>query len=403
MIKQLSIQVLNKRKRYSVTIIVLFLAFFVLTMLLNTGYIFAVKSFMARLPVQTVDRVQLYLDWKTDHFDMNHLLKRKHLKQKIQHLPNVQSADYVINDIVDCSLHASNERYSDNSYLYYCGEELNKVFDFTLEQGNWFSDEPIDGNAIPAVITQSHAKVLGIKELSANTNFNIFYGYGSRQDSVKYRVSGIISDNIMLYTTKDLERSLHPIFISARVFEKRFKMWSKDEHLIIKMKDGYDFDQLNQQILAITDEMESSGMLFQHSLNPIDELVDHQIREWFSELKLLYGILFILLSYIFITLFGSFWKITKQRTHEAGIRRALGHTRQQVVIYLLLEPLVLLFLVLLVCSLVYFNMYAILGIKYPLPIWFITTGLLFFIVIIATWLPASTAGKVQPVKVLGNE
>jgi hypothetical protein len=403
MIKQQYLQLLKKRKRYVVTVIVLFLSFFVLAMLLNAGYVFAVKSFMARLPVPTNNRVELYLDWKTEQFDSKHLITRKQLKQKIQNLPGVQATDYVINNIVDWSLHTSIEKCSDNSYLYYCGEEFHKVFDFKLEEGSWLSDAPIVGKSIPVVLTRAHANLLGIEKVSDRTVFTSVYGRGHYQDSVQYQVRGIIGDEIVLHTRDDLERSLHAMFTTARVFENRFKMWSKDERLILKMKEGYDFDTLNQHVLSITNELERSNVLFQHSLNPLDELVNRQIKDHFSDMKLLYGILFILLGYIFVTLFGSFWKIANRRIHEAGIRRALGHTRVQVIWYLLLEPLVLLLSILVLCTVIYLNTYAILGIKYPLPIWLITVTFLFLVVIIATWLPAVTAGKVQPVEVLGNE
>jgi ABC-type antimicrobial peptide transport system permease subunit len=141
----------------------------------------------------------------------------------------------------------------------------------------------------------------------------------------------------------------------------------------------------------------------QHRLTSLNDVLTAQIKEHFHSFKSFYGILLILLTYIFVALFGNFWKITSKRTVEIGIRRAVGHSRGKVVFYILAESLVLLAFVMLPATIIYLNLYKVINITAPLPVYLISTGMLLFIVLLATLIPAIRAGHIHPVEALAEE
>jgi putative ABC transport system permease protein len=128
-----------------------------------------------------------------------------------------------------------------------------------------------------------------------------------------------------------------------------------------------------------------------------------QIKEHFHSFKVLYGVLLILLIYIFVALFGTFWKIASKRTVEIGIRRAVGHSRGKVMFYILAEPMLLLAIVMVPATIVYINLYKIMNIPAPFPVYVISAGILLFVVLLATVIPSINAGCIHPMQALAEE
>jgi ABC-type antimicrobial peptide transport system permease subunit len=402
MIKHLYKQIIKKRRRYYISSIVLLLSFFVLIVMVGFIYPDIVRSSSLRLPIATDNRVELYFEWKRGVKESHKSIKAN-LEEGILKLNGVLVADFIINDLGLIHTMFSYDFSPGNSYFIYCGENFNKVFDLKLEQGKWFTETGNLPDRPPVVITRNHADYLGIRNITPNSVYSCINPNSREKDSIKYQITGIIEnmENIRNKSSQsDLGKNIFPVFSPASLYENTYNY---DERLILKMQDGYDFDLLNTQILSLMDKMNLGEYVHQHRLTSLNDVLKAQIIEHFDELRLLYGILLILLTYIFVVLFGNFWKITQKRTIEIGIRRALGHSQGKVVFYVLAESLLLMATILLPATVVYLNLYKIINITAPLPVYLISVGMLLFVVLLATLIPSIRAGRINPVEALAKE
>lgn len=402
MIKHLYKQIIKKRRRYYISTIVLFLSFFVVIVMVGYIYPDIIRSSSLRLPIPTDNRVELYFEWKRGTKEAHKSIKDK-LEEGSLKLNGVLAADYVINDLGTIhTLHAY-DIFPGNAYLIYCGENFSQVFDLKLEQGKWFTETGNLPDRTPVVITRNHADYLGIRNLTSNSLYSCINPNSRNNDSIRYQIVGIVENmgNIRdMRSQSELGKNNFPVFSPGSLYANTYNY---GERLILKMQDGYDFELLNTQILNLMDKMNLGEYIHQHRLTSLNDVLKAQIIKHFDELRLLYGILLILLTYIFVVLFGNFWKMTQKRTVEIGIRRALGHTRGNVVFYILAESLLFMATIMLPATIVYLNLYKIINISAPLPVYLISAGILLFVVLLATLIPAISAGRVHPVQALAEE
>lgn len=401
MIKHLLTQILKKRRRYYISATVLFLSFFVLIVIMGFIYPDILKSSSLKLPVTYENRVELVLEWKTREREVQKSIMAK-LEEEILKLNGVLTADNVLNDLG--SIHTIH-LYDDcigNSYFIFCGENFNKVFDLKLNQGKWFSDQEDFSDKPPVVITRNHADYLGMQNITPNSSLTISTNSENKESTI-YKVVGIVENigNVKnLRSRNDIEENIFPVFSPISSYKNPYNF---NERLILKMQEGYEFELLNTQILNLIGKMNLSEYVHQHRLTSLNDVLDAQVKAHFEEMRLFYGILIILLIYIFVALFGTFWKLTHKRIVEIGIRRAIGHSRLCVNLYILAEPVLLLLIVLLPATIVFLNLYKIIDIKSPGPVYLITTGILFLIVLLATLIPALYAARIHPVQALAEE
>ena len=402
MIKHLYKQIKKKRRRYYISAIVLFLSFFVLLVIVGVIYPDIIKSCSLRLPVEPNNRVELYIKWKSSENETHKSIKAQ-LKEGVLKLNGVLAADYVINDLGSIHTMQMYDNYSNNTYFISCGENFTQVFDLKMEQGKWFADTGNLQDRPPVVITRNHADYLGIQTITPGSIFTRVNPYSREKDSISYQIVGVVEnvENIRnLQYHNELEKNIFPVFSPVLLFDNQYNY---DERLMLKMQDGYDFDRLNAQILNLMEKLNAGEYVHQHRLTSLNDVLNAQIKEHFDNFRLLYGILFILFTYIFVALFGNFWKITSKRTVEIGIRRALGHSRGKVVFYILAEPLLLLAIVMIPVTIIYLNLYKLIRMQAPLPAFLVCTGMLLFIVLTASIIPAIRAGRIHPVEALAEE
>lgn len=402
MIKHLYKQIIKKRRQYYISTIVLFLSFFVFIVM--TGYIYPdiIRSCSLRLPIPKGNRVELVIEWKPGVKESHKNIKAR-LEEGILKLNGVLVADYVINDLGSIHTMNSYEFFPGDTYFIFCGENFNKVFDLKLEQGKWFSETGNLPDRTPVVITRNHADNLGIRNITPGSVYTCINPDSRKKDSIRYQITGIIEnmENIRnMRSQSELRKNIFPVFSPGSLYENKYNY---DERLILKMQDDYDFELLNTQILSLMDKMNLGEYIHQHRLTSLNDVLKAQIIKHFDELRLLYGILLILLTYIFVVLFGNFWKMTQKRSVEIGIRRALGHSQSKVVFYILAESLLLMVTIMLPATIVYLNLYKIMNISAPLPVYLISAGILLFVVLLATLIPAISAGRVHPVQALAEE
>jgi ABC-type antimicrobial peptide transport system permease subunit len=401
MIKHLYKQVFRKRRRFFIPGCVLFLSFFGLIII--AGYIYPdiLSALSLKLPVPIKNRVELVLDWKTSNRDLEKTMLAE-LEKEIVKLRGVLAADIVLNDFGSYRQRHSYDQTFSNTYLVTCGENFPDVFDLKLKVGKWFNADEVFLDKPPVVITQNHADFLGIKNITPKSVLTTLRGKNNK-DSIMYQIVGIVSnfENLSEHRLRSTTNgNVFPIFTPALLFDK-FNLGSK--RLIIKMEEGYDFGFLNTQILNLIDKMNLDEYIVQHRLTSFEDVLQAQKEEHFKSFKMFYGFLLILVIYIFVALFGTFWKLTHKRTVEIGVRRAIGHSRLSVIIYVIAEPLILLSIALLPATIIFLNLYKLIKIEYPMPVYFFSTGILLLIVILATLVPVIYAGRIHPVQALADE
>ena len=402
MIKQLFQQIVKKRRHYWITIIIMFLSFYVIAVLTNAGYENFVKSFSPRLSIPIENRVELFMEWNTKEMNKEQQSIRDQLKRRVNKLSFVESSEYVVNDCINFTRFHSYDKYSDNTYLLYCGVDFDEVFDLELSKGEWFKTTGSASQFAQVVITENHANELGIEVISNETTFVVPYKMGQKMDSITYQVVGIVSNLENMRKSGKLEKTIFPIFISVSANKNLYSSFL-DERMILKMKKNFSFENLNDDVVTLLDDHGISKYLHQYQLVTLKKRMRQQLLNHFETHKLLYGLVFVLLSYLFVTLFGNFWKISRARTHEIGIRRAIGHRRSAVIWYIMMEALSI-YLLVISAAIILLISFPIPEIhEFPILVFVISGTIILMIVIIAASIPAVRAGSINPIVALAEE
>lgn len=400
MIRQLFIQLLKKWKRVTISAIILFLSFFVFVVLANFVFSSLFKSFLPQLPVVTKDRISLDLNWNYGKLNQKPAGFEDLFYKRLLSMDGVMAADFGFTDptnIFDITRgNMNNEEEAET--LVFCGTEFGNVFDLRMASGRWFTVNEESLRYPPAVITAQHAHKLGISTLGKDTYYN-FISSDSQNDSMKFEVVGIVDNIPNMIQFRRLEKGAYPVFVPTYSCKLNIPVQS----LLIKIRPGTDFIIFQQKLAALVQKTGFNEYLFGYEIRLIEDLIMGQVLKHLENYKLIYGILLIIISYILIFLFGNFWKMTQKRTVEIGIRRAVGHTRARVVWYLVSESLLFLTLVLVPATIIYLNIYPLVKIKAPLPIYLVSVSILLLIVLLATLIPAIRAGSIHPVQALAEE
>ena len=397
MIRQLLIQLSGRKKKFILTGFILLIAFFVFVLSLNLIYESIVKSFSPRISVPLEYRIVVKFKWRMKEREQMSPTVLQQFKKSVEGLEGVEAASYTITDPVINYDETTEHRYNDHDFIVFCDEEYEKTFDLHLVQGHWFNKEEANQEPRPAVITARHAAKLGIDQLTKQSLYT--YIERSGKDSIPYRVIGIVDNIEPMMGRGSIEKDVSPVFVPMT----SSSFGAIENLFVIKTDRKVDQKALEKQVQTLLTKSGVDSYLLGYSIMPLKQTLKGQIIRHFSELKIVYGILLVLFSYILIALFGSFWRQTLKRTTEIGIRRALGHSRGKVVFYILAEPLLLLGIVMVPVTIIYLNLYKLIRMQAPLPVFLVCTGILLFIVLTASIIPAIRAGRIHPVEALSEE
>lgn len=400
MYKQVLKQLFNRKKDYVLISIIISLSFFIFSLLYNFVHIYLVNAFTPRLPVEVENRVELRLDWNRNERWKEPNRLRTEFKERIKRIPNVLAADYVVNEMVQKNLMSSVDEKSENTFIFYCGEELPAVFDFKLIQGNWFKHSAASIDNPQVVITQNHATYLGIKQLEKHTSFKVKTEY---RDTVCYKVVGIIENVKNMCGSNSLERKVFPLFTSENSISHRARQFSNNESLVLKMAEDYSFSELNTSVQKLITDLKLDDVTMSRQLISMNRRMKNGIKDHFAETKIIYLFIFIAFSYLFVSLFSSFWKIAQKRVVEIGIRRAIGHCKKDVLWYVLCEALMV-YCICIALAIIICNVQPISAmLDFSLAIYLVSGALILSVILLASIIPSVRACRVHPVKALSEE
>jgi hypothetical protein len=256
MIRHLFIQLHNKQKRVILTMAILLLSFFAISIFTNFLLVHLVKSFSPIIDIETNNRVELYLDWDKKAKGAKLIQYQKLLKQKVLELNEVEHAGFIMNDLLSGRVYRAYDSYQNNSYPIFCGEDFNHVFNLNLKTGNWFTNKSPQGTLTPMVITSQHATELGITEITKHSIFkgHTFIPMRGKPDSVQYQIVGIVDGIGNMRTESGMKKIIYPVFIPSSSENEVLGKYYADR-LILKVKPGSNIERMKDDVNAIIEKL----------------------------------------------------------------------------------------------------------------------------------------------------
>lgn len=275
------------------------------------------------IQLQPADPVELHRDPT--------ILER--FKRELQALPEVQQAALVTYAPYSHSTNRSTfarpgDRGQVTSHILSVSDEFFETLGLTLLQGHWFDRADAGTGDTPVVINRQMAAELAPVGSAVGMRFS--YGEAGTAGSRWFRVSGVFSDY------RD-----HGEFMSPTAFTlTRFAAEPGGDlplQLVARLKPGTPrgFEA------ALNDRLKQLRGGWSYQITPVEDLRAEKLRTvavmW---MVLAIPAAFVLLMVAF-GLFGVLWQSVTLRTHEIGLRRAVGARAGQVYRQIVAEQLLL--------------------------------------------------------------
>jgi predicted permease len=266
----------------------------------------------------------------------------------------------------------------------------------TLQRGRLFGDADNDSAPGVAVINEAFARTYWPNGDAVGKNVRLDNARGTRGNPPSTTIIGVISD---ARTESLAEASAPQLYLSM------YQRTSKD--LAIFVRGRLDTAaipvQLREQVQAVNPELPVFGA------QTLSEVVSASLseRRFSMEIVGLFALTALLLAGLGI--YGVISYLVSERTHEIGIRLALGAQRQSIVRMLLRQGLRLAIVgaaVGLACALIvsYLMAGVLYGVRPADPLTFIgVAGLLICVALLACYIPARRALRVDPLTALRYE
>ncbi len=377
--------------------IILLIAFFIITLAINDCYYYLRKSLRPWLPVkidkQIIVTAKCYRNLLKDGDTSNHLFKiiQKQIKSELLRNKHVNNCTFALNGVADMSFQHQNIR-NNKEWAYIADEEMMQVFDIKLEEGRWYNSADMENNIPPVVLTRDHANELGITQLSSSSVFK----FKSRKKDIDFRVVGITES----IGKVPFEGRRHPMFIPI-IFDGG--NWVGEMNIIIKPKTNADIEELKSDLESYWKDKGWDQYFYKYHVESIQDRIHQKFIDHLRYFRIDYGIVGVILCFVFIILFGSIWQQVNKRVVEIGIRRAIGAPKIKVISLILTEVFVFLLIVNCIAVIIYFNVYSILHIKYYLISPLVAMASISILVFISALVPAYRASTIHPVKALSDE
>ncbi|HST30181.1 MAG TPA: ABC transporter permease [Chthoniobacterales bacterium] len=269
--------------------------------------------------------------------------------------------------------------------------EYFRLMGMTLRRGRMFNDQDKDDVEAVAVINESMAQTLWPNQDPIGKRVKL-----SRRATVWTTIVGIVANA----RTESLENANVP-----QIYTGLYQRGAK--HLAIFLRGHLDAAAIPEEVRKLVQAVDPTLPVF--SAQMLNETVSASLdqRRFSLEIVGLFALTALILAAIGI--YGVLSYLVSERTHEIGIRLALGAERQNILQMLLRYGLGLAITgaaIGLACALLLSNLMAgaLYGIRPTDPITFGVVIVIFIVVaLLASYLPAHRATKVDPIVALRSE
>jgi putative ABC transport system permease protein len=384
----------NQRSRN----ILIFLEFFLIYVVLSNLSIFYTDMISIKLipncyHFEDVVKIKIYS--KGDGSDENHLgthiLNLKRALSMNEYVESVSVSQWATP--FNYNLASNSYKYNDenvNVAIRNVDPEYSDVFKINPVKGRWFDDTDIGKKVEPAVISRM---------VEDETFGGDAIGKRFGEDDEEYEVIGVTDE----FKRSDIEKPYGNMFrLLGITGEKTYN----DVTFQIRIKPGHVSDFLNvanREIFSVlNDDHWTIG-----SINTLEnQRMEQNDNSRIKRLIVLLIAIFVMLN-IVLGVIGILWYNTNLRTHEIGIKKAMGSHGKRITRHIVLESLIIAVLssIPVIIILAQAEGLRIAPVKGDL---FLLSQLIAFVimivlVIICTWLPSKLASDIHPATALKYE
>ena len=222
-----------------------------------------------------------------------------------------------------------------------------RLFDHTLTDGRFYTDDEGQSKTRVAVITESTARNLfgGVREALGST-FML--------DHLNWRVIGVVKDHSKMATTAsaDIFTPLDPDSPSTSTWWGELSPYYGEVRVALRLADGVSYDHIREQVkaryAALATEVRPTGFQPEYHEGPYDqETIATCDIGWSnvtpdrSKNKRIYTAIYVLLLLVpAINLSAMLQSRLRRRVSELGVRRAFGCTRARIITDIVTENLI---------------------------------------------------------------
>jgi len=265
------------------------------------------------------------------------------------------------------------------------------VMKITPLKGRWFDETDI-GKAVPAIII---SKDIDEKYFNGNA-----LGKRIAEDKNHYEIVGVVDH----FKRSDIEKPISFGFLFKEKIQAK-SFWATS--LMIRTNENR-----TSEMLAVAEDQVYSTLNPENwtinSLNSLENMRNQQNEQNYQRNYLSVIIALFIVINVFLGTIGILWYNTNLRIHEIGIKRALGSTGKGIKRLLITENMVIAGVGLLIVILIILQIPTLVnGVPNEPGVLTksicISVTIMFILVLLSTWIPASIASKIHPANALKTE
>jgi putative ABC transport system permease protein len=282
--------------------------------------------------------------------------------------------------------------------IHHGSEEAREVLGIQLVEGRWFEEGDKSLNWSPVIINQLLARERFGSGSALGKNPFPQGDEPSSRVAVDYRVIGVIFD---FRNGGEFSESMYSAIEYLDIMRTTQAVSS---NLIIKVKPGtnVEFKEKLDRVMASV----AKGWSF--DIKTLEEMRTADFKPRFTFMVTVGVVAGFLLLMVALGLIGVLWQNVSRRTHEIGLRRALGSTEINIYKQILGELVVLTTFGLLIGTIIIvqfplLDLIAIVPAKAYLVSFLISTGIMYLLTLLCGLYPSLLAIEVQPAEALHYE
>ena len=207
------------------------------------------------------------------------------------------------------------------------------IFEPTYEAGRFINESDVASSRKVCVIGRQVAEELfGLPDSAV--------GHDIRINDIYYKVVGVVSQSSEVNIGSDMNET---VYIPSSTMRLSYNTGDKVDIIMLNYRDGArpaDYEQLIRHIISSNHPIapDDTGAFYYFNISEMFEMVDN-VFLGISLLAIFVGAGTLLSGVIGVG--NIMWIIVRERTHEIGIRRALGAKPRDIIIQILSESMVL--------------------------------------------------------------